>query len=273
MLLGINPGLIWSFENGFHRHYRQFSLPKGRRSRQIDAPRVALKIIQKWLSVHLQKTYRAPEHVFGFVPGRSHVMAAGVHCGARWIYSIDITDFFPSTPLAKVENAFVRIGYGADSSHLLARLCCLRGFLAQGAPTSPVVSNITFYTLDQRLIEIAGTFDVKLTRYADDIVFSGTHGLPESIIQVVKDAFTDTPWRLSEKKSKLSKSPQRLKVHGLLVHGEKIRLTKGYRNKIRAYQHLLSKNGVSPEDINKIRGHMRYANYISLRGGAPPTVT
>ena len=32
-----------------------------------------LKVIQKWLSVHFQSIYERPAHVFGFVPGVSHI--------------------------------------------------------------------------------------------------------------------------------------------------------------------------------------------------------
>ena len=174
-MLGINPGLVWSFENRSRRHYRHFTIPKGKGVRHIHAPKIGLKIVQKWLSVHLQKAFQAPQHVYGFVPGRSHIMAARVHCGARWIYSVDIENFFPSTPLEIVHSAFKQIGYQDDSSEMLSRLCCLNGFLAQGAPTSPVLSNICFTEIDQSLQEISKKYDVKLTRYADDIVYSGNN--------------------------------------------------------------------------------------------------
>ena len=71
--------------------------------------------------------------------------------GARWIYSVDIENFFPSTPLEIVHSAFKQIGYQDDSSEMLSRLCCLNGFLAQGAPTSPVLSNICFTEIHQSL--------------------------------------------------------------------------------------------------------------------------
>ena len=48
-MFGINPGLIWSMENRTQRYYRSFTIPKGQTVRRIDAPKVALKIIQKWL--------------------------------------------------------------------------------------------------------------------------------------------------------------------------------------------------------------------------------
>ena len=262
VMLGINPGFIWSLENRPGRHYRHFTIPKGKGVRHINAPKVGLKIIQKWLSVHLQKHFQAPEHVFGFIPGRSHIKAAQIHCEARWIYSVDIKDFFTSTRIDKVYAAFWRIGYQSDSARLLSSLCCLNGSLAQGAPTSPVMSNICFAEIDRILRTIAYKYDAKLTRYADDIVFSGTNKFPEALIDDINTAFAGTPWKLSEHKTELSVLPKRLKVHGLLVHGKKIRLTKGYRNRIRAFKYLMAKGRIKPDDINSINGHIRYSDYI-----------
>ena len=47
VMIGINPGLVWSFVHRTRRHYRVFEIPKGKGSRSISAPRVGLKIIQK----------------------------------------------------------------------------------------------------------------------------------------------------------------------------------------------------------------------------------
>ena len=96
-MFGLNAGIVWSMQNRPLRYYRSFRIPKGNGEREIDAPRVLLKIIQKWLSVQLARAYAPPVHVYGFVPNRSHIDAATVHCGARWVFSLDIANFFPST--------------------------------------------------------------------------------------------------------------------------------------------------------------------------------
>lgn len=261
-MLGINPGLVWSFESRPHRHYRSFSIPKGRGSRRIDAPRVALKAVQKWLSVQLERCFVPPNHVYGFVPGRSHIDAARQHCGAEWVLSFDITNFFQSTPRQLVATSLVEMGFPDQGAALLARLACLGDFLAQGAPSSPVLSNICFRGTDSALAELADSFDVRLTRYADDIVFSGTSTFPQPLLAAASALFQEGPWRLSSAKTHLAVSPHRLKVHGLLVHGPNVRLTKGYRNRLRAYRHLLQKGSIRENDRPKILGHLNYGNQV-----------
>jgi RNA-directed DNA polymerase len=194
--------------------------------------------------------------------GRSHAAAAAEHCRARWVFSVDIKDFFQSTPTELVALSLEKIGFTEQGSLLLSSLACLRGVLAQGAPTSPVLSNICFDSIDQKLLKVALQHNVRLTRYADDIVFSGTSEFPLILRDQVLEIFVEGPWRLAAQKTKLFELPDRLKVHGLLVHGESIRLTKGYRNKLRAYRHLLSIGGIRDSDRAKVIGHVIYGAFI-----------
>jgi RNA-directed DNA polymerase len=65
-----------------------------------------------------------------------------------------------------------------------------------------------------------------------------------------------------EDKVSLGVLPSRFKVHGLLVHGAAVRLTKGYRNKLRAYAHLMARDSIEESDFAKLRGHLEYAKYV-----------
>lgn len=261
-IFGINPGLVWSFEVRSHRYYRTFFIPKGRGQRKIHAPRVGLKIIQKWLSVQLQRCCLLSDHVYGFVANRSHVNAAEMHCGAKWVFSIDIQDFFQSTTQDAVVKALEELGYRTESARLIANLCCFKGALAQGAPSSPVISNICFRGLDEQLARLAERYHVKLTRYADDIVFSGTNDFPQALKEEVTRLFHNEIWQLSKEKTCFSVLPNRLIVHGLLVHGRHIRLTKGYRNKLRALRYLLAKGDIDEIELSKVQGHLNYGAFI-----------
>jgi hypothetical protein len=200
--------------------------------------------------------------VYGFVAGRSALQAAAVHCNAHWVYSLDIENFFPSTSQQKVTIALIDIGYPTHAAELISSLCCYLGNLAQGSPASPVISNLVFSPYDKQLRNIAQKTNSRFTRYADDIVFSGTEEPPPNLKQEVCKIITDAGWAISERKEKLSRLPHRLKVHGLLVHGTKPRLTKGYRKRLRAFSHLLQNGLVKDEDLSRIKGHLSYAQSV-----------
>lgn len=261
-IFGLNTGIVWSFLRRTDKHYRKFSIQKGKGFRSIVAPRIGLKIIQKWISVQLSKKVSFHDNVFGFVPLRSHIDAASRHLGSKWVYSIDIRDFFSSTPKIFVASALMDIGYPEQVAEIISSISCYRGFLAQGSPSSPVLSNIAMRDVDNKLSALAKTYGVNVTRYADDVTFSGVNDFHADMPKLVREIFSSTPWVLAEDKTRFSQFPSRLKVHGLLVDGEKLRLTKGYRNKLRAYEHVLNNVRCKDEDIPRLKGHLRYASQV-----------
>lgn len=265
VMIGINPGLAWSLENRTHKYYRHFQIPKGKSFRSIQAPKIALKIIQKWISVHIQRKYEAPDHVFGFVAGRSHIDAAQMHVGADWVTSIDIKDFFQSTPRNLIFQSLVEIGYSTYSASIISNLSCLGGFLSQGSPCSPIFSNMCFQHLDREILALSVGHQITVSRYVDDIVFSGQGHPPENLISEIRDIMSRSPWKIAEEKVEQVAKPRRLKVHGLLVHGDNIRLTKGYRNRIRAIEYLMRMERIPKDRILSAKGHITYAAQVAKR--------
>ena len=265
-LFGFSPLFLSAIARRPDRYYRQFEIRSGTKRRMIQSPKVALKLIQRWIGGNLATVLTYPECVYGFVPGRSHIEAAAKHCGADWVYSVDVTDFFQSTSFDAVQRALMDLGYQPKAAQLIAAYSCFRGFLAQGAPSSPVLSNLVFFPYDRRLLEYADQHDITYTRYADDVVLSGQGKPPEDLKAFVRQTIEAGGWALSERKEKLFERPNRLKVHGLLVDGNSPRLTKGYRHRIRALSHLLEKGAVSPETMSKVLGHINYAKLVAEKG-------
>lgn len=262
-MFGYNPGFVWSLVNRSHKYYRTFHLPKGKGQRQIRAPKVALKAIQRWLGTHFVRKWEPLPHVFGFVPGKSHIDAAAEHLGAHWVVSVDIENFFPSVSSPLVVSSLRALGYHDEFSLAsIKQLTCYGFGLAQGSPTSPVLSNIALQGLDHRLLKYARHHGYNISRYADDIVISGKESQPQDVLEDISSLILEEGWRISEDKSRIDVVPGRLKVHGLLVHGDYVRLTKGYRNRIRAYRHLWEHGRLKEKDIPSIRGHLEFSRSV-----------
>ena len=266
-LFGFSASFVGALSERPERYYRTFLIRKGRKQRKIHAPRVGLKVVQKWLGCHLARALSFDDCVYGFVAGRSAPLAAAVHCGARWVYSLDIADFFPTTSAQRVAAAIEGIGYPSHAASLVSALCCFEGHLAQGSPASPVLSNLVFRPFDERLKQIAVETSSRCTRYADDVVFSGAGDVPSGLATRVRSVITEAGWTVAEEKEHLAKLPHRLKVHGLLVQGTEPRLTKGYRNRIRAISHLTNSEKVRGEDVARFQGHLAYAKSVERIAG------
>ncbi|WP_143064421.1 reverse transcriptase family protein [Paraburkholderia tropica] len=262
-LFGFSPSFVGAMVRRPGRYYRVFEIRSGTKIRKIQAPRVALKVIQQWIGGHLAVAIPYRSSTFGFVPGRSHIDAAGQHCGAEWSYSIDIKDFFQSTSEEAVRRALMELGYSEHASHLVSSLCCVGGYLAQGAPSSPALSNLVFLNYDIQFEQYAAEHGLTYTRYADDIVFSGRGEIPASLPELAKRTIESGGWQIAPEKEKTQRRPYRLKVHGLLVEGISPRLTKGYRRRIRALRHLMEHGRVAADQLAKVAGHLNYAEQVA----------
>ena len=173
VMFGYSSQFVKAMTSKPNRYYRTFAIPAGKKKRIIHAPKVAIKAIQKWFGYHLDLKFENYPIVHGFVRGKSAASAALVHCGAKWIYSVDLRNFFSSTITDVVLEALLSLGYSENGAQIVTNLCCLDGGLAQGSPASPILSNIVFREADRSLIEIAFRYGIRYTRYADDLVFSG----------------------------------------------------------------------------------------------------
>jgi RNA-directed DNA polymerase len=172
--------------------YHVFDIPKrSGGTRKICAPAGSIKIIQKRLNQVLQAIYKPKAPVHGFARDRSIVTNADAHIRKRVVLNIDLADFFPTIHFGRVRGVFAKPPYGLpiDVAQVLAQICTYDRALPQGAPTSPIVSNMVCVSLDSGLRTLAQTHGCTYTRYADDITFSTTrrHLAPE-VAKITADA-------------------------------------------------------------------------------------
>jgi RNA-directed DNA polymerase len=101
-----------------HYHYRVLTKASGS-IRLIETPKPRLKELQRRvLSAILD---RVPSHpaVHGFVKGRSIQSFAAPHVGQRVVLRMDLENFFPNFPGARVQSFFRTIGYPEPVADLL----------------------------------------------------------------------------------------------------------------------------------------------------------
>lgn len=157
--------------------YRTFHIRKRSGGlREIAAPAPSIGILQSKLNTVLQLVYSPKPSVHGFVKGRSILTNAARHARKRFVLNIDLEEFFPSINFGRVRGMFMAKPYqvGERAATWLARLCCHGNELPQGAPTSPMVSNMICARLDSELQRLARDHKCTYTRYADDLTFSTT---------------------------------------------------------------------------------------------------
>lgn len=373
--------------------YKEFKIKKKSGSeRSIHAPVNGLKALQKTLALILQSVYESHNAAMGFVRGRSVVDNARLHVGARYVYNIDLKDFFPSIDQARVWKTlqlkpfnlnkatsngpqymkwqdfkreylkteepvqffkgkgrmFTNTPYGTiyvankfdeekekyilqgssflktkegkslentlwlvnkipdtsrlDIANIIASLCSnemeverkketgewekvKRNVLPQGAPTSPILTNIICQKLDYLLSGVAKRFGLKYSRYADDITFSSMHNVyqPDSdFLKELHRIVAEQNFHIKESKTRLQKEGYRKEVTGLLVN-ENVNVQKRYIKQLRMWLYYWERYGYDrasqfflkqyisdrghcknekPEMINVISGKLEYLKMV-----------
>ncbi len=228
--------------------YQDFEISKrSGGTRIITAPNDDLKAIQRQLHRRLLKRLPVHPSVTGFRPGYSIASNAAVHVGKAVVVRMDIRDFFPNTRAKRITKYFRKIGWNRDSAALLTRLCTHEGGLPQGAPTSPILSNLVNYRMDARLAGLATTCHGVYTRYADDMTFSFAGDRREdhaAVIHLTKDIVYEAGgYKVHQKKKlRLLRPHQQQRVTGLVVN-EKLALPRKTRRWLRAVDHRLETGG------------------------------
>jgi RNA-directed DNA polymerase len=155
--------------------YKVFTIPKkdGTR-RRITAPEDGLLRAQRAVNALLQVSANPPDSCQGFTTGRSIVTNAFIHKNARYVFNVDLEDFFPSIHFGRILGLFRSKPFNCPPkcAIILARLCCYQGSIPQGAPTSPLLSNMICFGMDRELTALARDRGCRYSRYADDITFS-----------------------------------------------------------------------------------------------------
>lgn len=237
--------------------YRTNTIVKKRGgTRTISAPMKGLKRMQRRVADVLSVPYCPKRCVHGFVPKRGIITNAGVHKGNRFVINLDLKDFFPSIHIGRVIGALTSEPFGLQKevAVTLAQICTFQGVLPQGAPSSPILSNIICRSLDNALLSLAKECRADYTRYADDITIStNRHQIPEQLGKIEGECFVpsarlrqiieDAGFVLNEEKTRYSTAQGRVCVTGLVVN-KKVNVPRFYIRRVRAILHSWEKFGI-----------------------------
>lgn len=257
--------------------YRSFEIPKRNgEKRQITAPNKYLNALQRKLADKLNEVYSGRPEVHGFSRGKNTYSGAKQHVHKRWVVNLDLEDFFPSIHFGRVKGMFQARPFSFDEqlSRELANICCCGQSLPQGAPTSPVISNLICWKLDNHLRAFARKARCTYTRYADDITFStNLKELPALLGQIDEDGrlllsdellniFSDNRFTINIDKVRYASRNNRQEVTGLIVNNRTPNVRRTYVRQVRAMLHACEKYGVDAAATE------HYNKYCSKR---PPT--
>jgi len=165
------------------KKYKIYTIPKRTSGKRVIAhPAKKLKEYQRTLIVLLEQWLPVHDVAFAYKKNIGIKQNARQHQKSKYLLKMDFQNFFHSiTPglffaIARKHN----IDLTRDDVHLLQQIlfwCPSKRtdgklILSIGAPSSPLISNVTLFFFDQALYEVCEKQGITYTRYADDLTFS-----------------------------------------------------------------------------------------------------
>lgn len=197
--------------------------------REIKAPCRQLDVILSCVNILLKTIYEPSDVAMGFTSGRSVLKNAQIHVGHNYVFNIDLKDFFPSIPQARIWKRLQLepFNFSQEVAGILAGLCCSydvnakANVLPQGSPASPLLTNAICDKLDRRMKGVAKRFGLHYSRYADDMTFSSMHNVYHkdgAFRTEISRIIAEQGFRMNESKTRLQKKGARQEVTGLTVN-------------------------------------------------------
>jgi RNA-directed DNA polymerase len=272
--------------------------------RTINAPAADLKKLQQRLSGLLQdcvsdinegkKISGAISH--GFRRKKSIITNARCHRGKRWVFNIDLADFFDTINFGRVRGFFLKnnnFNLAPEVATTIAQIACHNNALPQGSPCSPVISNLVAHVLDIRLAKLAEEHGCDYSRYADDLTFSTNkarfptevakrkaHGSDEwEVGKALAKLIQKSGFTINAVKTRMQYCDSRQDVTGLVVNS-KINVRCEYERTARAMVHRLLTTGAfytvkyepdlfgemmpkqEPGSLNQLQGILSFVDHV-----------
>lgn len=259
------------------RMYTIVPLPKKAGGvRFIQAPDIRLLHLQRKLLEVFEGMYNPRKVAHGFVAGRSSVTNATQHIKRKYILNIDLKDFFPSIRQDRISGLLFTLGVPADVCKHICSICCVRNQLPQGAPTSPILSNMIAMKMDRQLMGFCKPHRIKYTRYADDLTFSvftnprslfngdvpplgklDPQAISADLIRIVEE----NGFGINSQKVQFFGPNSRKEITGILV-SDILNLRRTYIRRIRSTLFCIEKDGYPAAQVKFSAHHL---NISSLR--------
>lgn len=242
--------------------YNTFVIQGKRKNRVILAPSRKLKDRQRWILTEILEKIEIHEGCHGFIKRRSVVSNAREHINGKELLTIDIKDFFPSISINKVFAIFKEIGYTAEVANKLANLCCYEDKLPQGAPTSPYLANLVCRGMDKEISNWVREYNLKYTRYADDMTFSGDVDM-ECIMPNIINIIEKHQFTVNKEKTRIYRGVHRRIVTGVIIENNSMKAPKNFKRKLKQEIYYCKKFGVSThlENIKSSKA-VNYREYL-----------
>ncbi len=266
---------LYAISNNISAHYKKVKIRKKHGgTRTLYIPDEILKKVQRRINKIILSLFPVSPYATAYVYGGGIKKNALPHLNKSQILKLDIYKFFDSVTYSDIKSkVFNSKMFSEQNRILLTNLCFTNDALPQGAPTSPTISNILLYDFDVAVGTWCKERKITYTRYCDDMTFSGSFNVNETV-NFVREKLKENGFLLKKEKTLTANQSHRQSVTGVIVNSE-LNVPIEYRKKLRQELYYCKKFGIEShlehigsdfsrgKFINHMLGKIRYVLYIN----------
>lgn len=243
--------VLYAIANNSQKYYTiKYINKKDGTKRKLLIPNSFLKRIQQNILHNILYSLTPSKYVKSYQQNLTLKDNASPHQNQKIVLKLDIKNFFPSISFEDIYKILPNEILPPSIKVLITHLCTYENYLPQGAPTSPMLSNLVLKNFDDYIGSYCEKQSINYTRYCDDLTFSGDFN-PYYLINKVRAFLEEIGFNLNDKKTKIITRKNRQIITGLVVN-KKINVPKQYRKKIRQEMYYINKYG--------LKSHLAYLN-------------
>lgn len=177
-----------------------------------------------------QKQNSVIPYLHSAVKQRSYQTNAKTHIGDKYVFAIDLKDFYPSVTKYKLYLFFKdKFNLSSDIAMFYATLstCKLDDGsyrLGQGLSQSATLAYLVNYSLFNYLYKISEENKMDMSIYVDDVVFSSKNKISQAFIDRLFGIIKGNDMLIKRQKVHNYKKESVKKITGVYVHGNKTRV-------------------------------------------------
>ena len=256
--------ILYAISNNSEKYYtKKYINKRNGKKRELLIPNKLLKSIQKNILNNILNSLEVSKYAYAYIKNKSLNDNASPHINQKVVLKLDIKDFFTSITFEEIYKVIPNELFPPSIKVLILKLCTYYDYLPQGAPTSPMLSNLVLKNFDNYIGKYCEERNIAYTRYCDDLTFSGDFDT-KKLKNKVQAFIEEIGYNLNDKKTKVIKNNKRQIVTGLVVN-DKVNILISYRKKIRQEMYYIDKYGLD-NHLNRLNITCKEKYINSLKG-------
>lgn len=253
--------------------YKKFQLQKQTGGfRKIFHPAKELKVLQRTIHENILSQFPIHNAATAYRQNTSVLTNARRHQESHYLLRVDFKNFFESISSNDIKNfldskATNFISEWTDEdTELLSKIACFHNKLTIGSVTSPILSNILCYELDQNINQYCISKSIIYTRYADDMFFSTCnkgelHKIPSLIKNIARNLSCPKNLWINYKKTIHTSKKKRMSVTGLVITNDK-KISIGNKKKREIRTLVFKWEDITIDQKKYLQGYLSYCSSI-----------